>query len=79
MVALLTVAAMAAGDNLNGIYLGTDVSGFRPANIAVQITDEGIVIAFIGAEVPGRRDRYGKPVVVRQVKTVDVRDARDAR
>ncbi len=62
------VSIIAAGENLNGIYLGEDVTAGDARIIAVQITEQGTVIAFKGMTVPAMHDRYGKPVVVKRVE-----------
>jgi hypothetical protein len=60
-----------AGEHLNGIYLGADVSSIDGKNdIAVQIREDGTVLVYIGALVPGIRDKQGKEVRVRRVQVV---------
>ncbi len=68
LLATLTAALLAAGENLNGIYLGEDVTAGDPRVIAVQITAEGTVIAFKDQIVPGLHDRFGKPVRIKRVE-----------
>lgn len=68
LFALLAAVIVAAGENLNGIYLGGDVSGYNGQIIAVQITEDGTVIAWRGVEVPLMHDRLGKPVHIRRIE-----------
>lgn len=68
LIATLSVAfGLVAGENINGIYLGTDVSGDK-GTIAVQIQEDGTVIAYRGQIVPMMHDRYGHEVHIRKVE-----------
>lgn len=69
IVALCILAgSVEAGENLNGIYLGGDVSDYKAKVVAVQITEDGTVIAYRGIEVPFMHDRWGRPVKIRKVE-----------
>ena len=70
-VALLALAAIAlSAERYNGIYVGEDVSARNPKQIAVEFTEDGTVLVYLGAIVPGLKDSHGNAVLIRRVRTI---------
>ena len=69
IVVIALALLLRAGESLNGIYLGDCpmVMPALPCLWAVQITEDGTVIARRDFMVPGMRDRFGNPVYIRRV------------
>lgn len=66
----LTPAFTAPAERYNGVYIGEDVSSRNPKQIAVEFTEDGTVVVYMGATVPGLKDQHGQPVQIRRVRTI---------
>ena len=70
-VAILALAVIAlSAERYNGVYIGEDVSSRSPKQIAVEFTQDGTVLVYMGATVPGLKDRSGNAVQIRRVRTI---------
>ena len=72
LLACFAVYLASPVENMNGIYLGNDVSSALVAHqdVAVWIAPTGVVTVWIGATIPGLHDAQGRDVTVRSVKTL---------